>query len=76
MIESDIRFDNLSVDPTKLQVRKLIAFVGQDDSLMATATVREAIRFSAKLRLPRATTEDELNTIVRFIFEIDFAHVY
>jgi ABC-type multidrug transport system ATPase subunit len=64
IIESDIRLDNFPVDPTKLAVRKLIAFVGQDDSLMATATVREAIRFSAKLRLPRATTNDELDTIV------------
>ena len=63
-IEADVRLNNFSVDPTNIKVRKQIAFVAQDDSLLATATPREAIRFSAKLRLPRATTDDELDTLV------------
>ena len=63
-IDADVRLDNYSVDPTKIEVRKQIAFVAQDDSLLATATPREAIKFSAKLRLPRSTTDTELDTLV------------
>jgi len=59
-IENDIRFDNKPIDPRKRNIRKHIAFIAQDDSLQITSTPREAIRFSAKLRLPRSTTEKEL----------------
>ena len=62
-IESDIRLNNFAVDPTKLSVRKQIAFVAQDDSLQVTSTPREAIRFSAKLRLPRSTTDKQLDKL-------------
>jgi ABC-type multidrug transport system ATPase subunit len=51
------------VDPTNLEVRKQIAFVAQDDSLQVTSTPREAIKFSAKLRLPRSTTDAQLNKL-------------
>ena len=40
-ITSDVRLNNYLVDPTNIQVRKLIAFVAQDDSLQVTATPRE-----------------------------------
>jgi ABC-type multidrug transport system ATPase subunit len=63
-IEADVRLNNYAVDPTNIKVRKSIAFVAQDDSLQSTATPREAIRFSAKLRLPRSTTEEELDSLV------------
>jgi ABC-type multidrug transport system ATPase subunit len=59
-IQSDVRLNNFTVDPTNINVRKLIAFVAQDDSLQAAATPREAIMFSAKLRLPRSTTDSQL----------------
>eukprot|EP00557_Chaetoceros_sp_GSL56_P014797 CAMPEP_0176487054 /NCGR_PEP_ID=MMETSP0200_2-20121128/5910_1 /TAXON_ID=947934 /ORGANISM="Chaetoceros sp., Strain GSL56" /LENGTH=590 /DNA_ID=CAMNT_0017883823 /DNA_START=63 /DNA_END=1832 /DNA_ORIENTATION=+ len=62
-ISADVRLNNYAVDPTSLEVRKQIAFVAQDDSLPATATPREAIRFSAKLRLPRSTTDFELDSL-------------
>merc|ERR1712232_447822 len=62
-IESDIRLDNHRVDPTNIRVRKRIAFVAQDDSLQTTSTPREAIYFSAKLRLPKSITESELKTL-------------
>ena len=63
LIESDVRLDNYTVDPKDINVRKSIAFVAQDDSLQITSTPREAIRFSAKLRLPRTTTEEELDEL-------------
>ena len=62
-IESDIRLNNYAVDTTNMEVRKMIAFVAQDDSLQMTSTPREAIRFSAKLRLPRHTTEAQLDKL-------------
>ena len=36
----------------------------QEDSLLATATPREALRFSAHLRSPAGTTEDKINKMV------------
>ena len=56
--------NEFKVDPTHIQVRKQIAFVAQDDSLTFTASPREAIRFSAKLRLPRITTDEEIDELV------------
>jgi len=62
-IEADIRLNNYEVDPTNVIVRQQIAFVAQDDSLQVTSTPREAIRFSAKLRLPRYMTERQLDKL-------------
>jgi len=74
-VSSDVRLNNYSVDPASLEVRKQIAFVAQDDSLQATATPREAIRFSAKLRLPRNTTDQELDTLtIRMLSELGLTH--
>lgn len=58
-VSHDLRLNNHAVDP--LALRPSIAFVAQEDSLTTTATVREAILFSAKLRLPRDVTDDELD---------------
>jgi len=63
-ITSDVRLNNYAVDPTDLEVRKGIAFVAQDDSLQVTSTPREAIRFSATLRLPRDTPTQHIETLV------------
>lgn len=64
-IQADIRLNNFSVDPTNIEVRQFIAFVAQDDSLQATSTPREAIRFSAKLRLSRSLTDDALDKLTQ-----------
>ena len=68
-IEADVRLNNYSVDPSKVSVRRQIAFVAQDDSLQVTQTPREAIKFSAKLRLPRSTTDEELNQLTEKMLE-------
>jgi ABC-type multidrug transport system ATPase subunit len=70
-IQADVRLNNYSVDPTNIHVRQQIAFVAQEDSLPITSTPRESIRFSAKLRLPRTTTEEEIDQLtVRMITEL------
>jgi ABC-type multidrug transport system ATPase subunit len=68
-VVADVRLNDYAVDPTNLNVRREIAFVAQDDSLQITATPKEAIRFSAKLRLPRSMSKDELDALTdRMIF--------
>jgi len=62
-VEADVHLDSFPVDPTRRSVQKQIAFVAQEDSLQATCTPREAIKFSAKLRLPRSMTEDQLDAL-------------
>jgi len=66
-IDSDVRIDDRAVDPTSLKIRRRVAFVTQEDSLSVTSTPRECIRFSAKLRSPRSTTEEELDALVEKI---------
>lgn len=60
IVESVISLDGVAVDPTSMQVRRQIAYVAQDDALHISSTPREAILFSAKLRLPKTTTTEEL----------------
>jgi len=69
VIESDIRINNYSIDPTKISVRRKIAFVAQEESLQISATPREAIRFSAKLRLPRTTTDEAIGELTEDMLE-------
>mmetsp|Transcript_802 Transcript_802/g.1472 ORF Transcript_802/g.1472 Transcript_802/m.1472 type:complete len:677 (-) Transcript_802:13-2043(-) len=74
-ITSDVRLNNFAVDPTNIQVRQNIAFVAQDDSLQETSTPREAIYFSAKLRLPMSTSEAHLTKLVdRMLEELGLTH--
>lgn len=44
--------------------RQNIAYVMQDDALLATVTPREALQFSATMRLPSSLTQQKINDIV------------
>lgn len=55
------------INPVKY--RRNIAYVMQDDSLMATATPREALRFSATMRLPDSTPNKEIQDLVDKLLE-------
>jgi ABC-type multidrug transport system ATPase subunit len=73
-ISADIRLDDKAFDPTIIENRCEIAFVAQDNSLPVTSTPREAIRFSAKLRLSRETSEQAINALTeRMISELGLA---
>jgi len=74
-VDADIRLDNFQVDPSSIEIRKQIAFVAQDDSLQITATPRECIKFSAKLRLPRSITEEQLDSLTsKMLEELGLSH--
>ena len=61
---ANITLDGVPVNPlTDIKVRKQIAFVEQHDTLHIAATPREAIKFSARLRLSATTSEEELNSL-------------
>ncbi len=44
--------------------RKNIAYVMQDDALLQTATPREALLFSASMRLPASTSREAVEQLV------------
>jgi ABC-type multidrug transport system ATPase subunit/ABC-type multidrug transport system permease subunit len=75
-MSGEIRLDGKVVDPTDIVIRKKIAYVEQDVSIPATCTPREAIAFSARLRLDLSVTNDEINDIVNDILDnLGLSHV-
>lgn len=64
-LEGEIRFGNTIIDDSNVGIyQKKLAFVAQEDVLNETSTPREVIRFSARLRLPKATTNEEIDELV------------
>jgi len=68
-IDADVKLDNKKINPLDIDVRKKIAFVSQEESLTPTDTPREAIMFSARLRLPRSTGNIEIQKLANMIVE-------
>lgn len=64
-----VLLDGNVVDPSDITVRKKIAYVEQDVSIPATCTPREAIRFSARLRLDRRVPDTEVEELVEDILD-------
>eukprot|EP00546_Thalassionema_frauenfeldii_P015699 CAMPEP_0178912098 /NCGR_PEP_ID=MMETSP0786-20121207/10067_1 /TAXON_ID=186022 /ORGANISM="Thalassionema frauenfeldii, Strain CCMP 1798" /LENGTH=564 /DNA_ID=CAMNT_0020584629 /DNA_START=254 /DNA_END=1951 /DNA_ORIENTATION=+ len=70
-VESDIRLGGAPVDHNRRDIRTLFAFVAQEDALHAPSTPRQALTFSARLRLPRSTSKAEIDKMVnRYIEEL------
>ena len=68
-VSGEILLDGARVNPRNAGMRKTIAFVAQDDTLQSTSTPREAIRFSAKLRLPKGTSDEQLDELTEIMLE-------
>mmetsp|Transcript_38595 Transcript_38595/g.80883 ORF Transcript_38595/g.80883 Transcript_38595/m.80883 type:complete len:593 (+) Transcript_38595:216-1994(+) len=64
-----IRLDNEVVDPANIAFRKKIAYVEQDVTIPSTCTPREAIAFSARLRLDAKLTDAEIANVVNDILD-------
>ena len=45
--------------------RQYFAYVAQEDALHAASTPRESLAFSARLRLPKSTTQQEIDALVQ-----------
>ena len=75
-LQGIVRLDGQQVDPTSLAVRKMIAYVEQEVSIPATCTPREAITFSARLRLDARITNKDIDLLVEDILEnLGLTHV-
>ena len=60
----------------KPRVAHQVAYVPQADHLIPTLTVRECVKYSALLRLPRDMSPDELNDRVESVLrELDISHI-
>lgn len=66
-IEGKVTVGGKIINPVAF--RKNIAYVMQDDALLATATPREALTFSASMRLPSSTTRAEIEKLVEKTLE-------
>lgn len=64
VISSNIRLGNSVIDPTQPSIRNMFAFVAQEDSLHTPSTPRQALTFSARLRLPKSTTNKQIDDLV------------
>lgn len=68
-LSGTMRLDGRAVDPSDIGVRRRIAYVEQDVTIPATSTPREAIGFSARLRLDPALTDKEIADVVDDILD-------
>jgi ABC-type multidrug transport system ATPase subunit len=74
-VEFTVKVGNRRIKPANF--RKHIAYVTQDDALMATATPREALMFSANMRLatPKKTLESLVDKILDDLGLVECADV-
>ena len=68
-LEGDILINDkvINKEETDWSYRHRLGYVKQDDALVALSTVREAIRFAARLRLPRNVTAPHITALVNEI---------
>jgi ABC-type multidrug transport system ATPase subunit len=67
-VKGNFSINGNSVKPEKLGAK--VAFVTQEDALCPTATPREALDFSARLRLPPSVTDEERKQMVNEAIEV------
>mmetsp|Transcript_9196 Transcript_9196/g.19935 ORF Transcript_9196/g.19935 Transcript_9196/m.19935 type:complete len:597 (+) Transcript_9196:91-1881(+) len=67
LVTGKFNLNGLDVQPRA--IRRTVAYVLQDDIMFPTATVREALEFSAKLRLSSSTTKAERDNLVEQLLD-------
>ncbi len=72
-VSGKLVFDGKAIDPLEFSSR--VAYVMQDDALQATATPREALAFSAALRLAGLSNEVLLFTCTTALLVMALAKV-
>lgn len=73
-INGQFILDKHKVDPSSIEHRHRFAYAIDGDPVDQMATPRETIYLSAKLRLPRGTTEEKINETVESILDILHLH--
>ena len=68
-LSGEIELDHKLVNPSDIEVRRYLAYVEQEVSIPPTCTPREAITFSARLRLDKSVSDAEIMTVVNDIIE-------
>ena len=71
-VQGDVYLGGAKINPDQSRrVRTMFALVAQEDALHGPSTPRQALHFSAKLRLPRNTSDEDINLLVsRYIEEL------
>lgn len=64
-----VRFDDQDINKNYEALRTRIGFVPQEDILHRTLTVRQALEFAARLRLPADTTAEERRAQIDSVLE-------
>jgi ABC-type multidrug transport system ATPase subunit len=74
-VQANIRLGDNAIDPNhNYKIRTMFAFVAQEDALHEPSTPRQALQFSARLRLPKSTTKKEIDDLVEtYIKELGIA---
>ena len=68
-VTRDVKLDGVTIEPSSIEARRKISFVAQKDHLHATSTVREAIRFSARMRSTRSVSDENVESLVYFVLQ-------
>ena len=69
MSEGSVRFEGTELASHKAQLLPMIGYVPQDDLLYAELTIREALFYYAKLRLPGSTENEAINQRIEALCE-------
>lgn len=64
-----VRLEGIALEDHRRQLLPLIGYVPQDDLLFAELTIREALYYYAKLRLPQSTEADAINARIEVLCE-------
>jgi len=63
--EGDVFVGGVKIDPRDREQRRRLAYVAQEDALHESSTPREALTFSARLRLPKTKSDDDIFLLVQ-----------